>query len=380
LSGFLLIGILLSFLGAILPAWGYHLEAQFLRVGNYFLSLNLGILIGARIGYLLISRKGIAVSLVAGCALAMGGMFFLAIFSPPAAGWLRMLGLFLVGLGAGLCNTGIFQAIAPMYERDRAATVNMAGVLLGMGCLVTCLLVAGTFYVYTVPSILFFLGIIPAFYLVWYKRNRFNQVLTGREPSLREALAEFKHPGAVLFTLLLFFQFGNVFSIAGWLPLFVIQRLGISPESALLMLSFYWFCLIVGGLAAQALLPRIPHGKFLMGSVLSAMFGCFILSSTNNRFGAWSGILFVGAGFAPIIPLIIERIGFRFPSYHPALFNGIVSLAFTGGLLATGTVGYWAAFWGIGSVMLVPAAGTVMVFLLLLLLWLEVKLSGRDSA
>ena len=34
----------------------------------------------------------------------------------------------------------------------------------------------------------------------------------------------FRSPGAVLFALLLFIQFGNEWSIAGWLPLFLIRR------------------------------------------------------------------------------------------------------------------------------------------------------------
>jgi fucose permease len=304
------------------------------------------------------------------------GIFFLALVSPPASAWLRVLGLFFVGAGAGLANGGIFQALAPMYEHDRAVTINLAGTLAGLGCLVTSLLVAGAFYVYTVASILFFLGSIPAFFLAWYGRSRFPSVLAGRTPSLREALSVLRDPGPILFALVLFFQFGNEWSIAGWLPLFLIQRMGWSPESALFMLAFYWLCLLVGRVAAQALLPRLHHGKLLMGSVLSAMFGCFVLSMTNNRFGALSGIFFAAAGFALIFPLVIEKMGVRFPSYHPALFNGFVALAITGGLLANGSLGYWVDLWGIGVVMLLPLAGTILVFLLLLLITLETKLSG----
>jgi len=45
LAGFLLSGFLLAFLGAILPAWGYHRDpAHFIAVGNYFLSLAIGII------------------------------------------------------------------------------------------------------------------------------------------------------------------------------------------------------------------------------------------------------------------------------------------------------------------------------------------------
>ncbi len=379
LAGFFLIGILVSFLGAILPAWGYHINTSFLAVGNYFLSLNVGILIAGRLAYPLIRIKGLGFVLLLGCALATGGMFFLAAVGPPAATSWRMLGLFIVGAGAGLGNAGFLQTMAPMYERDRVSTVNIAGTLLGLGCLVTSLIVAGAYYVYTVPSILFLLGIIPAYYLVFYAKTKFPAAPVGHEPSFRKALAEFRHPGAVLFTLLLFFQFGNEWSIAGWLPLFLIQRLGMSPESALFMLAFYWTCLLVGRLLAQALLPKVPHGKLLMLCVLSAIFGCFILSSTDNRFGAWSGLIFVGAGYAPIYPLVLEKIGFRFPSYHPGLFNGMISLALTGGLLANGSLGYFAEAFGIGVVMWLPLAGTIMVFLLLLLIWLEGKLSGGPA-
>jgi hypothetical protein len=117
-----------------------------------------------------------------------------------------------------------------------------------------------------------------------------------------------------------------------------------------------------------------------MVSVLTAMFGCLILASTNNRFGVWSGLLFAGCGFAGIYPLVLEKIAFRFPSFRPTLFDGIVAVAVTGGLLANGSLGYFAEWLGIGVVMFLPMAGSVMVFLLLLLVWLEAKLSAGEPA
>jgi len=379
-AGFLLSGMLLSFLGAILPAWGYHRVENYLVVGNYFISLNAGLLLGARLAYPFMTRKGIRASLILGCSLACGGLLFLALFGPPFPWVLRGLGLLLVGGGAGFLNRGLLETISPVYDRDRAVTVNLAGTLFGLGCLLTSLVVAGTFYVYTPPSILVFLAAIPGYYLAAYYKMR-PPAMTGlHEPSVREALREFRNPGVLLFVLLLFFQFGNEWSLAGWLPLYLILKLGLSPETALFMLSFYWFCLLVGRLAVQALLPHVSHGKFLMVSVLTAMFGCLILASTNNRFGVWSGLLFAGCGFAGIYPLVLEKIAFRFPSFRPALFDGIVAVAVTGGLLANGSLGYFAEWLGIGVVMFLPMAGSVMVFLLLLLVWLEAKLSAGEPA
>ena len=58
---------------------------------------------------------------------------------------------------------------------------------------------------------------------------------------------------------------------------------------------------------------------------------------------------------------MVERIGYRFTYYHPGFYNGIFSFAFTGGLLAPWTLGYFAEAWGIRSVMVIPTVGTCVV-------------------
>src|SRR5579864_2667029 len=159
---FLVCGILVSFLGAILPAWGYHLREDFGEVGEYFLSLNLGFLLSVAAGQRLLARKGLKFTLILANALASGSFLFLAFYSPPlAAGW-RLGGVLWLGTSAGLLNACMFLAISSLYERDRATTVNLASLLFGLGCVLTALLVAGTYYVYTVPAILVLLAALPA--------------------------------------------------------------------------------------------------------------------------------------------------------------------------------------------------------------------------
>jgi MFS transporter, FHS family, glucose/mannose:H+ symporter len=357
---------------------GFFLSGRtdFQAIAHYFFSLNAGILIAARYSSVLLSRRGIAITLTVGCILAFAGMGALSAAAPPVSHWWRVSALLVVGLAIGLLHTGIFHLIMPAYQHDPVATVNIAGIFFGLGCLVTALLVAGTFYIYTVGSIVFLLAVVPAFFAGMYAKSRFRKSQLVPERSFRDVLHDFSHPAAVLFALVLFFQFGNEWALAGWLPLFLIQRLGISPAASLLMLSVYWAALLVGRIAAQAILARVSHARLLMLSVLSAWLGCGILWMTNNTFGATVGILLIGCGFAPIYPLVVERIGNRFPYYHPGFFNGIFSLAFTGGLLAPGTLGYFADSWGIGAVAGLPLLGSGTVLILLLVLWLEAKLSG----
>jgi fucose permease len=376
LSGFLISGMLMSFLGAILPAWGYHLKADFKEVGYYFLCLNLGFLLSVGLASLLLPRRGVKFTLVLANALACGAFLYLAAGTAPVPAAWRFIGLLWIGFSAGLLNGGLFHAISPLYQHDRAATVNLAGVMFGLGCLLTAVLMAGTYYVYTVPSILVMFAVLPGFYSGIYAKAKLASGPVVHQMPLTQVLHDFRNPGAVLFSLLLFFQFGNEWSIAGWLPLFLIRRLGISPEDSLLMLALFWLALLVGRIGAQLILKRLSHGSLLIGSIFSALLGNMVLASTNNGFGAVMGILFVGTGYASIYPLVVEKIGHRFPYYHPGFYNGIFSFAITGGLLAPWTLGYLTAAWGIQAVMIVPLFGTCMVFLLLLLIMLEAKLSG----
>lgn len=379
LAGFVLSGLVLAFLGAILPSWGYHVTTDFRTVGNYFLSVNLGLLLSVRMAQLLAPRKGIKFVLLIACGLISAAFLWLAHSPPPAPDWWRFLGLLALGLGAGLLNSAIFLAIAPLYDHDRAATVNLAGALFGSGSLVTALFVAGTYYVYTVPAILILFATIAGFFALMFARATFSAVQSPAHLPVRDILRDFTNPGAVLFALLLFVQFGNEWSIAGWLPLFLIRSLGMSPEASLTLLGLYFAALLVGRIGAQVLLKRVKHSNLLMSSVVSAMLGSLILTSTTNRFGAVMGVLFVGGGFASIYPLVVEKIAGRFPYYHPGFYNGIFSLAFTGGLLAPFTLGYLANFWGIQAIFLMPLLGTVLVFLLSLLILLEAKLTGSGE-
>jgi hypothetical protein len=109
------------------------------------------------------------------------------------------------------------------------------------------------------------------------------------------------------------------------------------------------------------------------------MFGCIILIATDNQFGATAGVLLLGGSYAPIYPLVVERIGHRFPSYHPGFYNGLFSFAFAGGMLAPCTLGFFASEWGIWVVMGLPLVGSVMVFLLLMLVWLEARFNTASK-
>ena len=379
LAGFFVSGVLLSFLGAILPSWQHHLTSEYGTIGLYFLGLIAGLVGSVFLAPTMLRKKGIGWTMAFACGIAGIAFLFLAFVLPPISSWWRVAGMVLVGCSAGWLHTAIFHAISPMYHHDPAATVNLAGISFGFGCLAVALLISGTFFIYTPASILVWIAVIPGMFGWWYIRTKFTEHPVPPHPSPKDIMSEMRTPGAVLLSLLLFFQFGNEWAIAGWLPIFLSQRLGMSPATSLWMLALYWLALLVGRAIAQWALPRVRHSRLLLGSVVASVFGCVVLYATNNSFGATLGTLLLGGAFAPIYPLVVERIGHRYPDYHPGFYNGIFSLAMAGGLLAPCTLGFFASLWGIQVVMGLPVAGSFVVFLLLVLIWLEARLSGPPA-
>jgi FHS family glucose/mannose:H+ symporter-like MFS transporter len=369
-------GMLFAFLGAMLPAWRYHIEPNFLLIGAYFLVQTLGIFAAIALGMSLLRRRGIALSLSLGCAIASAALLLLAAFPPPAPFWWRLAGVFFIGCGAGLVNISGFHAISPAYELHKAATLNLSGVFFGLGCLFCTLFLSFAFFVYTVPSLLILLAVAPGLAAGVYARSRMPSDPVLQQPKWRDAVRDFKSPAAILFALLLFFQSGNEGALAGWLALYITQRLGTSPETSLFLLALYWAALLIGRIAAQWLLPRVRHSRLLAGAVAIPMFACIVLFSTNNLFGATMGVLLAGGGFSVILPLVMEKIGDRFPYFHPGFFNGIFTIALSGGLLAPASLGFFAHFFGTGVVMGLPLAGSIMVFILVMLILLEARLSA----
>jgi fucose permease len=377
LPGFLTSGFLFAMLGALLPRWGYHITADYRTIGGYFICLALGVIVPTESAARFIRRASISNQMAAGCGLASASLIQLAFTPLEASPIWRMFGLLLVGFSAGLINSALFAALSAAYTRDVARAVSIGGILFGVGCLASALLVALTFYTLSVTGALLLLALVPGVFAFVYYRMNIPAIDTENQPSIKDAVRDFRNFGTVAFALLLFFQFGNEWAIAGWLPMFLIEQLGISPKTSILLLALFWFALLVGRVVVFAVLRRVGHGRLLFLSASGAAFGCILLFFTNNLFGATMSILLTGFGFAAIYPLIAEKIGRRFTYYHPGLFNGVFTVALAGGMLAPGTVGLFADVYGIRVVAGLPLVGTLMVVVLVLMIWLESKVTGR---
>ena len=382
LAGLLISGLLMALPGALLPVWRHHLDSNYLLAGAYFLVQNLGILLSPFWARGLLRRHGLPFCMSLASAMAAAALVLISLFSPPFP-WDhwggRLGGLLLAGSAAGLMNMSVFRAASPAYQTQPAATFNLGGMFWGVGCLLSALIVSGNFYVESVPVMGILLVVLPLVSCVLYARTKLPNPVPHVPIGWREVGRDLRSPSALLLALLLFFQFGNEGAISGWLALFLTQKLGLSPGGSVFLLALFWFALLAGRILAQILLPRIRHGRILFYSVLTGMFGCLVLAFTDNLFGAVSGILLCGFAFSAVLPLTAERIWSRFPFFHPGFFNGVFSIALTGGFLAPASIGLYAYWLGINVVMAVPLFGSIMVLTVVLLMLLQARFNAAEK-
>ncbi len=375
LSGLAISGFLLALPGGLLPLWGFHVKTDFSTAGNFFLALGLGLCGASVAGHRLRDRIEPARLLPGGCYLGSLGLLILSVAQPPASVWVQYLALAVTGASAGLINMSVLEPIALPYEANPAAVILTGGMFFGAGSVASAWLLAECLDAASPGHLLALSALLPAAAGVAFSRLQPSR--WGKRPlALAEAVKDLRSVLAILFALLLFFQFANEWTLAGWLPVFLIDRLGMNPGSAVMLLALYWLALTAGRFGATRLLPLMPHGRLLTISAFCGLFGCFVLLLTDTTLGVVTGILLTGAGFSAIYPLAAEKIATRFTYYHPGYFNGIFTFAMMGGILAPFTHGYLAAAYGLRVIPLAAMAGSCAVFVLISLIWLGRKVSG----
>ena len=207
-----------------------------------------------------------------------------------------------LGIGAGLLNVALFYAISRKYQADAADTVNRRRRLVRLGCVTATLLVAGTFYAYTVPAILLFMAVVPAVFAAIYFRENLYRPSRRGAPHHPAGVPRFSEPGrrAVRAAAVLSVRQRVVHRRLAAAP--ADRRVGLSPAAALGDLALYWLALMAGRLTSAAILPHVRHSRVLLGSGAAAIFACVILYFTNNGFGAATGAILPGRRLREHLP------------------------------------------------------------------------------
>src|SRR5580704_14806655 len=273
LCGLVVSGFLLALPGGLLPLWGYHIHPDFGIAGDYFLVLGAGVIGGGILGLRLARNIPLGRLLAAGYIFASISVLLLSIAAPPAELWYQMLALLVTGASAGIMNTAVLEAMTPSYESNPATIILTGGIFFGGGSVLAASLLAQSFGDAGATRLLALTAMLPAAAAVSLSRLHIERVEV-TEVSLAQSIHDLRSPLAVIFALLLFFQFANEWSLAGWLPVFLIDRMGLSPATAVTLLAVYWLALMLGRIVVSKLLRVVRHGRLMAFSAFAALFGC----------------------------------------------------------------------------------------------------------
>ena len=375
MPGLAVSGFLMALPGGLLPLWGFHITAELGTAANYFAVMGLGWAIGGFLALRCRKRLSTPRMLALGCALAAGALLLISRAEPPSSAWYQALALLAAGAAAGVMNGAVFESIGAAFEVNPAGITMLGGTFFGAGSVLASFLTAQFFGDFPAARLLAVIALLPA--ALGFRFATMAWTAPVPEPPEAPVLRDLRSVLAILFALLLFFQFASEWSIAGWLPVFLIDRLGLSPATAVTLLGLYWLSLTLGRVAAGRLLAHVRHGAMLAGSAFCALFGCVAVMYAGGTAGVVVGILFMGAGFSAIYPLAAEGIAMRFSYYHPGYFNGVFTFAMMGGVLAPFVLGHLATMTGLRIVPFAAMLQSCAVVALILVIRLGRKVSGR---
>ena len=384
LRALLISGFLLALPGGLLPLWGYHVRPDFGTAGNYFLALAAGMATTMLASRRLAPRLRADRLLTIGCVMASLAILMLTVAAPPAMLWFQMVAWLVTGAAAGTINGAVFESIGTAWQTDAVGVTLRGGIFFGAGSVGASVLVAQCFgsavigdalVISNAPRLLALSALLPAAAAIAFRRlptATSDVAPAANEPAKREGRTVL----ATFFEILLFIQFANEWLIAGWLPVYLIDRLGMSPEGAVMLLALYWMALTAGRTVAATLLKSVSRPRLLGVSAFCALFGGTALTASDTRGGVVVGILLLGAGFSTIYPVASERIAARFTGFHANYFSGVFTFAISGGILAAFVAGYLATMLGLRVIPLAAMLGSCAVFALTLIIRLGSRVSG----
>jgi fucose permease len=372
-AGAFVFGIVMSSLGALLPALFGAIGFEKADAGRLFFVMNLGMLVSSLAFGPFCDRFGFRLTLLVSTLLIAASFSALS-----ASGTYRTVLplLAVLGLGGGALNGGTNALLNDISPNRRASALNLLGIFFGFGALFTPFFTGSLLETMGLPLILRGLAVLTLapfalFLLVRFPRAKHQGGFSW--PECRKAL---QSPLLLLFGLLLFCESGNEFTMGGWMTTYLGERLGVTPRFAAYTLAGYWTAIMLGRFAVSRLGSKVSSSLLVILSATLALLAStgLILSGSAGAAALCAGL--VGLGFAAIFPTTLAQAGTAFADYSGTAFSIIFAMALSGGMTAPWLVGRIAQIHGVGTGFWVTVASCAAIVVLQWIIYLR---HSRDS-
>lgn len=340
---FLLTGIVMTFLGPMLPILSARWSLTDAKSGALIFAQFFSSMFGMLLSGVMVERVGYRLTLILGLLLMASGMALIA-FGPWLLG---ITAICILGLGHGLTTPAGNLRTAEINPRGSASALNVINAVWGVGAMSCPFLVAFAQRAHSTRLFLYGTATALTMLLLALIFTRFVPDTHVHVP-LSSGLASsfWKNPILPVVCLLLFIYVGSETSFGGWVATYA-HRIEPSQGSfwvqqlATMTPSFYWGSLLVGRALAPLALRFAHETTVARGGLSLALLGGLALVSAHGLFLVIAGAVLAGFGLASIFPISV--------SLFPRWFGDSARRA-SGPVFASGNMGGAILPWVVGGV------------------------------
>ena len=355
-------GIVLTTLGAVLPAVMERFGIDKSSAGALLLLMTFGILTGALTSGPVLDRRGYKAILLVMMALIIVGLEGVAF--APSMTWLRVA-VFVTGFGGGVINGGANALVSDISGDARGRGLNLLAVFFGVGAMGVPLALALLTARFSHATLIAGVGALLVMPLTVMGTTTFPPPKQPQRFPVADVTRLLRDPLMQLMGVMLFLQSGVEITVGGWTSTFVTEELAVTERSALIILSLYWTGMMVARLAVGTVLSGIAAFRVLYSSLAIAFVGAVLLLAADTAVVAAIGGFLLGVGFAAMFPTLLGFIGTRYAALSGTAIGAALAVALMGGMLLPYTVGVAGERIGMrASFLLVPAALAILAGLL----------------
>jgi MFS transporter, FHS family, glucose/mannose:H+ symporter len=327
-ASFVLIGIITTLLGPVLPSFSHRWWLSDAQAGFFFTSQYFGSTFGVILTSVLLPRFGFSKVSAAGFVAFFVGFVFLGL-----GPWMisaLMIGI--IGFGYGLASPSINLRSTQLPSKNTAAAVTLLNFSWSVGA-VLCPFVVGAL----IPWIhLRGFSLLLAFLSLIFVALHFSLqgVSTGARlehttHALSDWLAHLRLPPAIPLLSLFFLYVGVEVALGGWVATVEKRLPGMSAVALVVAPSYFYGALLAGRGLAPLALRYIPQVLISIAGLILAVLGGTIIATAHAPHTLYLGASIAGFGLAPQYPIYVTWLAFIFrddSSWIGALFFGAAGI------------------------------------------------------
>ncbi len=359
-ASFILIGVVNTFLGPILPFLSDKWSINDVQAGYFLAAQSLGGMVGTLITSLLFSKIGSRWILLGG--------YFLLVFSMlgiSGENWgTGLLSSLINGVSIGVVIPTTTLVVSQAARETRASAINILNFFWAFGAIISPLLFFNLTSQTRLHSLLFALVVVCLVVVAFlFKQKNFRLAVGGKQSLLNAGEKLLLFVSARLYAVTVFLQIGVEASMGGWLATYSRRLTG--TEFWLLIPALYWTGFLSSRLLSSFYLRRFSTKSLILLGLSLVTGGQILIIAASGINLASIGAIIVGFGTAPIFPTTIAILSAKFEKKAPELISYIFLLSGLSGVIFSWLIGYVAALTGeLKIALLIPLVCGVILFAL----------------